>query len=109
MTCNNDTHRVVTVTATATEVVLTVTDPNNIGNLERFNLICCKPVSSVVEAAPVPVFITVNGANVPVKNALGLPLMSNLVPFGKTCGRYVVDSTATTPETYIILKTPCYA
>lgn len=112
MNCNcrcNDTHRVLTVTYSGTEVVLTATDTTNIGDLERFNLICCKPISSLVTGNPVPVFVAVNGNNVPVKNAFGLPLLSNVVPYGKTCGRYVIDSSGDTPETYIILKTPCYA
>ena len=43
--CNNN-HRVTLVTASDTNVVLTVTDSDNIGNLERFNLICKKPISS---------------------------------------------------------------
>ncbi|MBQ6908106.1 MAG: hypothetical protein IJQ28_06985 [Clostridia bacterium] len=111
MTCNcNDTHRVLTVAYTGTAIQLTVTDSMNIGNLERFNLVVCKPVSSLVTGAPVPVTITVNGTtNIPVKNAFGLPLMSDVVPYGKTCGRYVVDDSGDTPETYVILKTPCYA
>lgn len=107
--CNNNTHRVLTVTYSGTEVVLTATDTTNIGDRERFNLVCFKPISSLVTGDPVPVYVTVNGNNVPLKNALALPLMSNRVPLGKTCGRYVVDSTSSTPETYIILKTPCYA
>lgn len=107
--CNNDTHRVLTVTYSGTEVVLTATNTTNIGSLEKFNLICCKPVSSVVTGDPVPVFITVNGNNVPLKNRFALPLMSNRVPYGLTCGRYVVDTVSSTPETYIILDTPRYA
>lgn len=109
MICNNDTHRVLTVTYSGTEIILTATDTTNIGNLERFNLACYKPISSLVTGSPVPVFITVNGTNIPIKNAFGLPLLSNVVPLGKTCGRYVVDTSGTTPETYVILKTPCYA
>lgn len=111
MTCNcNNTHRVLTVTYTGTAIQLTATDTTNIGNLERFNLDVRKPISSIVTGAPVPVAIEINGvANVPIKNSFGLPLMSNWVPYGKTCGRYVVDSSGDTPEMYVILKTPCYA
>lgn len=110
MTCNNDTHRVLTVGYTGTAIQLTATNTMDIGSLERFNLVVCKPVSSLVTGEPVPVTITVNGVtDIPVKNAFGLPLMSNVVPYGKTCGRYVVDNSGTTPETYVILKTPCYA
>ena len=107
--CNNN-HRVVTVTYTGTTIELTLTDSNNIGNEERFNIICCKPVSVLVPGDPVPVVAVINGvANVPLKNSLGLPLMSNVVPKGRTSGVYVVDESGTTPEPYVILETPCYA
>lgn len=106
--CNNN-HRVVTVTVSDTNVVLTVTDPDNIGSLERFNLICKKPISSLVTGAPLPVQININGVVSNVKNSFGLPLMSNVVPWGLTCGRYVVEGTGETATSYVILKTPCYA
>lgn len=108
--CNNDYHRVTNVSVTTTNVVLTVTNPNNIGNMETFNLICCKPVSSLVTTSPLPVQIVLNGeTSVDVKNAYGLPLMSNVVPYGCTKGKFIIDSSGETPETYVILKTPCYA
>lgn len=109
--CNcNYNHRVVTVTNTGTTIELTLTDSTNIGSMEPFNIICRKPVSALVTGEPIPVVAVINGvATVPVKNAYGLPLMSNLVPLGKTCGKYIVDSSGTTPEPYVILKTPCYA
>jgi len=102
-------HRVVTVTVSDTNVVLTVTNPDNIGSLERFNLICRKPISALVTGAPLPVQINVNGVVANVKNAFGLPLMSNVVPWGLTCGTYVLDETGETPTSYVILKTPKYA
>ena len=107
--CNNN-HRVVTVTYSGTNVTLTVTDSTNIGSMERFNLICRKPVSALVTGEPVPVLININGvATVPLKNKFGLPLMSNVVPLGKTCGKYIIDTSGDTPEPYVWLKTPCYA
>ena len=106
--CNNN-HRVVTVTVSDTNVVLTVTNPDNIGSLERFNLICRKPISSLVTGSPLPVQININGVVADVKNAFGLPLMSNVVPYGLTCGRYVVEGTGETATSYVILKTPYYA
>lgn len=110
MNCNSNIfHRVTLVTVTDTGVTLTVTDSTNIGNFERFNLICKKPVSSLVATEPVPVFISVNGTAVAVKDAFGLPLMSNVVPFGLTFGRYVVETSGDTTTPYVILKTPCYA
>lgn len=112
MVCNcNNTHRVVTVSNTGTAIALTVTDSTNIGDFERFNLSVHKPVSALVTGDPLPVTITINGvAGIPVKNAFGLPLMSNLVPWGKTCGRFIQDGDTTTADaSYVILKTPCYA
>ena len=106
--CNNF-HRVTLVTASDTNIVLTVTDSNNIGSLERFNLICKKPISSLVTGAPLPVQINVNGVAANVKNAFGLPLMSNVVPWGVTYGSYVVEGEGETATSYVILKTPCYA
>ena len=110
MNCQNN-HRVVTVTNTGTAIALEVMDSTNIGDMERFNLIVCKPISALVTGAPVPVTVTINGvAGIPVKNAFGLPLMSNVVPWGKTFGRFVQDgATTTAAASYVILKTPCYA
>ena len=107
--CDNDFHRVTAVNVTATNVVLTLTNPNNIGSKEAFNLICCKPVSSLITGEPLPVQATINGVAVDLKNSIGLPLMSNVVPWGCTKGTYVVDTSGTADETYVILKTPCYA
>ena len=109
MRCNR-THRVTEVTYTGTAINLTATDTTDIASMERFNLDVHKPISELVTGAPVPVQITVNGVgNIPIKNGFGLPLMSNVVPLGVTRGRYVVDDSKETPETYVILKTPCYA
>ena len=108
--CSNTYHRVTNVSVTTTNVVLTVTNPNNIGNMEDFNLICCKPISSLVIGSPLPVQIVLNGeTSINVKNAYGLPLMSNRVPLKCTKGKFIIDSSGTTPETYVWLETPCYA
>ena len=107
--CNN-THRVLTVTFNGTNVALTFTDSTDIGSKEPFNIAVYQPVSSLVTGAPVPVVANINGvATVPLRDAYGLPLMSNKVPRGKTCGTYVVDDSGETPDIYVILKTPCYA
>lgn len=102
-------HRVTEVTVSDTNVVLTVTDSNNIGSLERFNLICKKPISALITGSPLPVQINVNGVTANVKNSFGLPLMSNVVPWGLTYGRYVLDETGETPTSYVILNTPKFA
>ena len=106
---NNDFHRVLSVTVNTDNVVLSVTNSDNIGNMEAFNLICCKPISSLITADPLPVQIEVNGVATNVKNSYGLPLMSNVVPWGCTKGSFVIDTSGTADSTYVILKTPCYA
>ena len=107
--CDNF-HRVVTVTNTGTTIELTLTDSANIGNMERFNIICRKPVSDLVTGDPIPVVAVINGnATVPIKDVYGKPLLSNRVPFGLTLGRYIVDTSGETPAPYVWLKTPCYA
>ena len=107
--CNN-THRVLTVTFNGTNVALTFTDSTDIGSKEPFNIAVYKPISSTVTGAPVPVVANINGvATVPLRDAYGLPLMSNKVPRGFTRGTYIVDDSGETPDIYVILKTPCYA
>jgi hypothetical protein len=109
--CNNLTHRVATVINTGTAIQLNVTDSTNIGDKERFNLAVYKTISALVTGDPLPVTITINGvADVPVKNAFGEPLLSNVVPWGKTYGRFVMGGdTTTAADSYVILRTPCYA
>lgn len=108
--CNNNYHRAVNVTYSGTNVAIEFTNTNDIGTKEPFNIVVCKPVSSLVTGAPVPVVTTINGvANIPLRDRYGLPLMSNKVPRGKTCGTYIVNDTGETPDIYVILKTPCYA
>ena len=109
--CNcNYNHRVVTVTNTGTTIELTLTDSANIGNMERFNIICKKPVSALVTGDPLPVVAVVNdNPAVPVKDIYGQPLLSNVVPLGLTCGKYIVDNSGETPSPYIWLITPRYA
>lgn len=103
-------HRVVTVTNTGTTIELAFTDSTNIGSMEPFNIIVKKPISALVTGDPIPVVATINGLDsVPLRNAYGLPLMSNLVPWGVTKGTYIVDTSGTAPEPYVILDTPCYA
>jgi hypothetical protein len=109
--CNNLTHRVATVINTGTAIQLNVTDSTNIGDKERFNLAVYKTISALVTGDPIPVTITINGvANVPVKNAFGEPLLSNVVPWGRTFGRFVMGGdTTTAANSYVILETPRFA
>ena len=108
--CNNNFHRAVTVTYSGTNVAIDFTNSTDISTKEPFNIVVCKPVSALVTGAPVPVVTNINGvANIPLRDRFGLPLMSNKVPRGKTCGTYIVNDTGDTPDVYVILKTPTYA
>ena len=108
--CNRNNHKVLTAVFGGTNVSLTLSNSTDIGNKEPFNIIVCQPISSLVTGSPVPVVANINGvATVPLRDAYGLPLMSNRVPKGKTCGTYIVDDSGETPDIYVILKTPCYA
>lgn len=109
--CNSVTHRVATVINTGTAIQLNVTDSTNIGDKERFNLAVYKTISALVTGDPIPVTITINGvADVPVKNAFGEPLLSNVVPWGRTFGRFVMGGdTTTAANSYVILETPRFA
>lgn len=98
--CNKQCHKVQTVTATATNVVLTVTNPTNISSLDVFNFSTgCKSISDVVTGTPLPVQITVNGTAVALLNKLAQPILSNRVPC-RSRGAYVVP---TTGDPYVIL------
>lgn len=99
-------HRTTNVSTTATNVVLTVTDPTNISSLQDFNLVVCNNISQVVTGDPLPVQITVNGVAVALQNRYGLPILSNRLSKRKPYyGTYVVP---TTGDPYVILfNTPC--
>ena len=98
-------HVVEAVTATATEVTLTVTNDTNISSLDTFIFKTgCRRISEVVTGAPIPVQITVNGVAVDLLNKYALPILSNRVP-RRAKGTYVVP---TTGDPYVILHTtPC--
>ena len=103
-TCENI-HVVETVTATATELTLTVSNSTNISNLETFLFKTgCKSIGDAVTGAPIPVEITVNGVAVALLNKYSLPIQSNRVP-RRAIGTYVVPETG---DPYVILHTtPC--
>lgn len=95
------THKVETVTATATNVVLTVSDSTNISAYEPFNFSfpCYRYISNVVTGDPLPVQVNVNGVAVNVENRFGQPLLSNRVP-RRSKGTYIVPETG---DPYVIL------
>lgn len=103
MACNNKRHVVTNVTATDSNVALTVSNPTNISSLEEFNLVipCRINVSSAVSGAPLPVQVIVNGTAVALLNKYSIQIMSNHVP-RRAKGAYVVPASGTP---YVILWT----
>lgn len=100
-TCKFD-HYLEGVTATTTNVALTVSNSTNISSLEPFNIITgCRRISEVVTGAPLPVQIVVNGTAVSLLNRYSLPVLSNRVP-RRAQGTYVVPASGTP---YVILHT----
>ena len=97
----NCTHRIETVTASATNVVLTATESTNISDYEEFNFYfpCYRSIQNVVVGEPLPVQININGTVVDVENRFGQPLLSNRVP-RRSKGTYVVPETG---DPYLIL------
>ncbi|MBR5012837.1 MAG: hypothetical protein IKY15_02745 [Clostridia bacterium] len=94
-------HRVETITATATNLVLTVSESTNISNYERFDFYfpCYRSIGSVVTGDPLPVQVNINGVVVDVLNRFGEPLQSNRVP-RRSKGTYIVPETG---DPYLIL------
>jgi hypothetical protein len=94
-------HVVETITATATNLVLTVSESTNISNYEPFNFYFPKfrDIQSVVTGDPLPVQINVNGVAVDVLNRFGEPLQSNRVP-RRSKGTYIIPETG---APYVIL------
>ena len=103
---NRCSHRVENVTATAANVILTVSESTNISPFERFDFYFpqCEGIGNIVTGEPLPVLISVNGANITVLDKNGLPLDSDKVP-RRSQGRYIVPD-AGTP--YVILYNTPY-
>lgn len=83
-----------TTTALSTAGLLTVTDPNNIGNFERFCLILTINPDDVITGAPVAYTITINGTAVPIVDVWGYPITTDrLCTRTLYKGRYVEGDT----------------
>lgn len=97
----NCSHRVETITATATNVVLTVSDSTNVSAYDDFDFYFPKyrSIRDVVTGDPLPVQINVNGVDVDVLNRFAEPLQSNRVP-RRSQGTYIVPATG---DPYVIL------
>lgn len=105
--CNQNFHKVTSLTNNTTSVEMTVTNSTNISSLDPFELVLCVNPSSVVTGAPVPFTININGASVPVYNKYSLPVYTDRLRTRKCYyGSYVVNGS----NSYVILwNTPCCA
>lgn len=107
MKCNcRKLHRVFDVTATDTNLVLSVSNSTNIGDNERFKFYFPKSlkhaIGAVITGAPLPVLVNVNGVNVQLIDSNQQAVLSNRVPI-RSDGRYIVPETG---EPYIQLFYP---
>ena len=86
--------------------MLTVTNPNNVGNFDPFCLVLTICPNSVITTAPVAYTVTVNGVAVPVWDIWGIPIMTDRLKTRKLYeGRYIATGTP-----HITLATaPCGA
>ena len=74
--------------------VLTVTNPNNVGDLDRFCLVLTINPDSVITGAPVAYTVTINGTAVPIWDIYGLPITTDVLCTRKVYkGRYVNSDT----------------
>lgn len=91
MTCNCNIHK---TTALSTAGLLTVTNPNNVGNFDCFKLILTICPNSVITGAAVPYTVTINGTAVPIVDRWGYPITSDRL-FTRVCyvGRYIENDT----------------
>lgn len=100
-----------TPTETPTSLVMTITNPGNISNLQPFELVLARNPYNVITGDPVPFEVTVNGTNVPLLNKYSLPIYSNRLAMRKRYyGAYVVPEDG---DPYVILwntpNNPAYA
>lgn len=98
-------------TETPTSLVMTITNPGNISNLQPFELVLARNPYNVITGDPVPFQVTVNGTNVTLLNKYSLPIYSNRLAMRKRYyGAYVVPEEG---DPYVILwntpNNPAYA
>lgn len=100
---NTNNHKTTALTATG---LMTVTNPNNIANLDNFNLCLTINPNTVITGEPVDYTITINGTAVALKNRFGLPISTDRLKMRRLYeGCYIVP---TVGDPYVILlDTPC--
>ena len=77
----------------STAGLLTVTNPNNVGNFDPFCLVLTICPNSVITGVPVAYTVTVNGTAIPVLDMWGYPVMTDRLRTRKVYrGRYIVAS-----------------
>ena len=64
-------------TALSTAGLLTVTNPNNVGNFDKFCLVLTICPDSVITGVPVAYTVTINGTAVPIIDKWGYPITSD--------------------------------
>ena len=75
--------------------LLTVTNPNNVGNFDKFCLVLTICPDSVITGVPVAYTVTINGTAVPVIDKWGYPRTSDRLRTRTLYkGRYVTVGTA---------------
>ena len=101
--CNPNFHKSTALTAAG---LLTVTNSNNISNLDPFDFVLTINPSNIITGVPVNLTMTINGTAVAIHNRLGLPISSDRLRVRKCYyGYYVVPATG---DPYVIfLNTPC--
>lgn len=104
MTCNccNALHK---TTALSTAGLLTVTNPNNVGNFDPFCLVLTICPNSVITGIPVAYTVTVNGTAIPIVDIWGYPVMTDRLRTRRVYkGRYIVNSTG---AHITLMNVPC--
>lgn len=92
MTCNccENLHKTSALTAAG---LLTVTNPNNIGNFDRFCLVLTINPDSIITGEPVAYTVTLNGTAVPLIDRWGYPITSDRLRTRTLYkGRYIVGT-----------------
>lgn len=94
-------------TALSTAGLLTVTNPNNVGNFDNFCLLLTICPNSVITTAPVAYTVTINGTSTPIVDMWGYPVMTDRLRTRKVYkGRYV--EVGSTPHITLV-NVPCGA
>ncbi|MBQ8677248.1 MAG: hypothetical protein IJ529_02120 [Alphaproteobacteria bacterium] len=94
MACNCNCPYKHTTTALTAAGVLTVTNPNNVGNFDKFCLILTINPDSVITGVPVDYTVTINGTAVPIWDRWGYPITTDRLCTRKCyVGRYIESAT----------------